>query len=61
MYLDEAVKAAFAEYDVVGVIEHDVVVARQDSFQQLYKSAFNGGEDYWVKGSVLGEGMGSPC
>lgn len=55
MYLDDDVKAAFARYDVLGVIEHDVKIAHEDSFTQLYKSAFHGSEGYWVKGSVLGK------
>lgn len=55
MYLDEDVKAAFERYDVLGIIEHDVKIAHEDSFSQLYKSAFHGSQGYWVKGSVLGE------
>lgn len=59
MYLDDGVRAAFARYDVLGVIEHDVTIAHEDSFSQLYKSAFQSSQGYWVKGSVLGKHGGS--
>ncbi|CAM9634328.1 unnamed protein product, partial [Scytosiphon promiscuus] len=53
MYLDKNVSKALARYDVLGIIEHDVVVAHEDSFSQLYQSAFGSSHPYWVKGSVL--------
>ena len=58
MFLDEGVRAELADYEVFAIIEHDVLVADPSSFSQLYSSAFEGGEEYWVKGSVLGETRG---
>lgn len=55
MYLDKNVSRALSRYDVLGIIEHDVVVAHEDSFSQLYQSAFGSSHPYWVKGSVLGK------
>ena len=58
MFLDKEVKDQLAEYDVFAIVEHDVLVAHPSSFSKLYSSAFDGGEEYWVKGSVLGETQG---
>lgn len=57
MYLDENVRKHLKEYEVLAIIEWDVLVAHETSFEQLYYSAFQG-EPFWVKGSVLGEPLG---
>lgn len=54
MYMDRNVRRHLLEYDVLAIIEWDVLVAHETSFEQLYFSAFQG-EPFWVKGSVLGE------
>lgn len=54
LFLDEEVRKHFAEYAALAIIEWDVLVARESSFEQLYYSTFSGTEPFWVKGSVLG-------
>lgn len=56
MYMDRNVRRHLLEYDVLAIIEWDVLVAHETSFEQLYFSAFQG-EPFWVKGSVLGESV----
>lgn len=53
LFLDEDVSSRIAEYDVLAVLEWDVVVAHADSFERLYISAFLATEPFWVKGSTL--------
>ena len=53
MFLDENVRPHFSEYDAISIIEWDVMVAHDTSFEHLYHAAFGGGEPFWVKGSVL--------
>lgn len=53
MFLDETVRPHFSEYAALSIIEWDVMVAHDSSFEQLYHAAFPGAEPFWVKGSVL--------
>ena len=54
MYLDEGVRSHFIEYDAFAIIEWDVLVASERSFEQLYRSAFQGTQNFWIKGSRMG-------
>lgn len=53
MYLEDSVKVHFASYDAVAIIEWDVLVAHERSFEELYHATFHGVEPFWVKGSTL--------
>eukprot|EP00752_Nemacystus_decipiens_P007288 g6521.t1 len=53
MFLDEGVRADLSEYDALAIIEWDVLVATDRSFEELYHAAFRVNEDFWVKGSNL--------
>ncbi len=53
MFLDEGVRADLSEYDALAIIEWDVLVASDKSFEELYHAAFRVNEDFWVKGSNL--------
>ena len=53
MFLDEGVKAELSEYDALALIEWDVLVASDRSFEELYRAAFDNSEEFWVKGSNL--------
>ena len=54
MFLDEGVHADLSEYDALAIVEWDVLVASDRSFEELHHAAFRGNEDFWVKGSNLG-------
>lgn len=56
MFLDEGVRTHFSEYDFLSIIEWDVTVAHDASFEHLYHAAFGALEPFWVKGSVLAGG-----
>ena len=56
MFLDEDVRAHFSEYDFISILEWDVTVAHDTSFERLYYAAVGGSEPFWVKGSVLAGG-----
>lgn len=53
LFLDEKVSTHFSEYDALSIIEWDVLVAKDTSFEQLYHSTFDATEPFWVKGSIL--------
>eukprot|EP00904_Undaria_pinnatifida_P010718 jgi/Undpi1/6777/HiC_scaffold_21.g09255.m2 len=53
MFLDEGVRTEMAEYDALAIVEWDVLVASDRSFEELHHAAFRGNEDFWVKGSNL--------
>lgn len=53
MFLDEEVRPQLSAYDALAIIEWDVHVVSDNSFEQLYLSAFGGTEDFWVKGSTV--------
>ncbi|CAM9249732.1 unnamed protein product, partial [Hapterophycus canaliculatus] len=53
MFLDEDVRSSLSEYDALAILEWDVLVASDRSFEQLYHAAFRTSEDFWVKGSNL--------
>ncbi|CAM9264062.1 unnamed protein product [Choristocarpus tenellus] len=53
MFLDEEVKGQLSSYDVLSLIEWDVIVAHDTSFERLYSAAFYNDEAFWVKGSTL--------
>lgn len=53
MFLEDRVKLHFASYDAVAIIEWDVLVAHERSFEELYHATFHGVEPFWVKGSSL--------
>ncbi|CAM9138496.1 unnamed protein product [Ectocarpus sp. 12 AP-2014] len=52
-------KKSLSEYDALSIIEWDVLVASDDSFEELYYAAFRVNEEFWVKGSNL-EGTSFP-
>ncbi|CAM9579400.1 unnamed protein product [Ectocarpus fasciculatus] len=53
MFLDENVRSSLSEYDALSIIEWDVLVASDNSFEELYHAAFRVNEEFWVKGSNL--------
>ncbi|CAM9397785.1 unnamed protein product [Ectocarpus fasciculatus] len=53
MFLDENVHSSLSEYDALSIIEWDVLVASDNSFEELYHAAFRVNEEFWVKGSNL--------
>lgn len=53
LFLDEGVRQNFVEYDALAIIEWDVMVAHDSSFEELYHATFGGNDQFWVKGSVL--------
>ncbi|CAM9350086.1 unnamed protein product [Scytosiphon promiscuus] len=53
MFLDERVRSELSEYDALAIVEWDVLVATDRSFEELYHAAFRVNEDFWVKGSNL--------
>eukprot|EP00752_Nemacystus_decipiens_P001258 g1256.t1 len=53
MFLDEDVRPHLVEYDALAIIEWDVLVATDRSFEELYHSAFRVNEEFWMKGSNL--------
>ncbi|CAM9592837.1 unnamed protein product, partial [Choristocarpus tenellus] len=53
MFLDEEVKGQLSSYDMLALIEWDVIVVHDTSFERLYSAAFSNDEEFWVKGSTL--------
>ena len=53
MFLDEDIRSELSEYDALAIVEWDVLVATDRSFEELYHAAFRVNEDFWVKGSNL--------
>lgn len=53
MFLDESVRGQFSVYDMLAIIEWDVMVVDDRSFEHLYHAAFTGAEPFWMKGSSL--------
>lgn len=53
MFLDEDVRSNLSEYDALAIIEWDVLVATDRSFEEIYYAAFRVNEEFWVKGSNL--------
>eukprot|EP00903_Cladosiphon_okamuranus_P007272 g7050.t1 len=53
MFLDERVRSRLTEYDALAIIEWDVLVATDHSFEELYHATFRVAEEFWVKGSNL--------
>ena len=53
MFLDKGVRSELFDYDALAIMEWDVLVATDNSFEELYHAAFRGNEDFWVKGSNL--------
>ncbi|CAM9604376.1 unnamed protein product [Scytosiphon promiscuus] len=53
LYLDPKVRAQLMDYHALAIIEWDVIVAHDTSFQKLYAAAFGGIEPFWIKGSTL--------
>ena len=53
MYLNDGVRTCFIKYDVLAIIEWDILVTSERSFEQLYHSTFQELQDAWVKGSHM--------
>ncbi|CAN0091222.1 unnamed protein product [Scytosiphon promiscuus] len=53
MFLDTDVRSKLSEYDALAIIEWDVLVASERSFEELYYATFRVNEEFWVKGSNL--------
>ena len=53
MFLDEDVREKLTDYDALAIMEWDVLVATDESFEKLYEAAFDSTEDFWVKGSNI--------
>lgn len=53
LFLDEGIRAQLVSFDALAIIEWDVLVAHDQSFDKLYRAAFDAVEPFWVKGSTL--------
>lgn len=53
LFLDPAVRSQVSAYGALALIEWDVLVAHDRSFEMLYRSAFGSVEPFWIKGSIL--------
>ncbi|CAM9322048.1 unnamed protein product, partial [Hapterophycus canaliculatus] len=53
MFLDDDVRSSLSEFDALAILEWDVLVASDRSFEQLYHAAFRTAEEFWMKGSNL--------
>lgn len=53
LFLDEAIKAQVSSFGMIAIIEWDVLVAHDQSFEKLHRAAFDSVEPFWVKGSTL--------
>eukprot|EP00903_Cladosiphon_okamuranus_P009984 g9470.t1 len=53
MFLDADVRSQLSEFDALAIVEWDVLVATDRSFEELYHAAFRVNEEFWVKGSNL--------
>ena len=53
LFLAPGVRASFAAYDALAIMEWDIIIAQETSFEVLYSTAFTGSEPFWVKGSRL--------
>lgn len=53
MFLDTDVRSNLSQYDALAIIEWDVLVASERSFEELYYATFRVNEEFWVKGSNL--------
>ena len=55
LFLVPDVRAYFVDYDAIAILDWDTIIAQETSFERLYRTAFEGSEPFWVKGSRLGE------
>eukprot|EP00903_Cladosiphon_okamuranus_P005533 g5510.t1 len=53
LFLDEKIRAQVSSFSVIAIIEWDVLVAHDQSFEKLHHAAFDAVEPFWVKGSNL--------
>lgn len=53
LFLDARVRSRVSQYDALALIEWDMIVAHNRSFEELYRAAFGGVEPFWMKGSIL--------
>ena len=53
LFLSSAVRASFVDYDALAMLDWDIIIAQETSFEMLYSAAFTAGQSYWVKGSQL--------
>lgn len=53
MFLDRGIASDLEGYDILAILEWDIVVAHPESFDRLYKAAFFCTEGFWMKGSTL--------
>ena len=53
LFLDETIRSNLRRFDAIAIIEWDVIVADEKSFDVMYRAAFDALEPYWVKGASL--------
>ncbi len=53
LFLEKAIRDQVKSYEAIAIIEWDVLVAHDQSFEKLHHAAFNAVEPFWVKGSTL--------
>ncbi|CAM9328797.1 unnamed protein product, partial [Ectocarpus sp. 12 AP-2014] len=53
LFLEDTIKEKLERFGAIAVIEWDVQVAHDKSFEKLYIAAFDVVEPFWVKGSIL--------
>ena len=44
-------RAHFVEYDALAILDWDIIIAHEESFERLYSTAFTAKEPFWIKGS----------
>ncbi|CAM9729877.1 unnamed protein product [Scytosiphon promiscuus] len=53
LFLDETIRSQMSSFGAIAIIEWDVLVAHDRSFERLHHAAFDAVEPFWVKGSTL--------
>lgn len=53
LFLDEPIRQQLKSFGAIAIIEWDVLVAHDRSFEKLHHAAFDAVEPFWVKGSTL--------
>lgn len=51
LFLSPDIRAHFVEYDALAILDWDIIIVHEESFERLYSTAFTANEPFWVKGS----------
>eukprot|EP00752_Nemacystus_decipiens_P013816 g12266.t1 len=53
LFLDETIRDSLRRFQAIAILEWDVIVADDNSFDMMHRAAFDGLDEYWVKGASL--------